>query len=137
MKPVILPTIQTTINDAGSFNGIATLAGLNAMRNWFANQAITAPEYIAWGTGTTTLSVNDTTLEGEVQRNAIGVKTVLNNIARAETLLTYSQGNGNDITKSGLLDTASLGTLWFEQKFAYIAKANTFQIDENDAITIN
>jgi len=129
-------TVQTTIFDNSLFNSISPTSGLNAMRNWLGGNSINPPAYTTWGTGTTKPNITDTTLEGEEQRNIFGSIRLLNNSVTYETLLTYSQANSKNISKSGLFDTSSLGTLWFEQLMNPIAKANTFQIDDTSLVTI-
>jgi hypothetical protein len=63
--------------------------------------------------------------------------------------LTFSSGVGDAtiafsaytpniyLTKSGLFDTASTGTIWFEQTWPTILKTNNFQMSETDQITIS
>jgi hypothetical protein len=131
-------TIQSTIIDTSSYGSISTTSGINAMRDWLGGQTITPPQYVAWGDGTTVLDISDTTLEGELQRNSIDSFSYTNDTAFVEALLSYSQGVNSRISKSGLFDTSTLGTLWFEQiNNAGPLKYDTFQIDEIDQIIIS
>jgi len=129
-------TIDMELFDDTIGKGVWTTAGLNEVRNWLGGSSATQPTYCAWGTGTTTPASTDTTLEGEVQRNVINISSVVDNVVTHETLLTTAQANGNAITKSGLFNASSGGTLFVENLYGAIQKSSLFQVHEIDRITV-
>jgi len=129
-------TIRFELDDDGVYRGITTTAGLNAIRDWIGTGSITAPSHCAWGTGTTDPSASDTILEGEVVRNAITQTIRDGNSVTFETLLAASDATGQTLYKSGIFNASSGGTLFWEQKFAQIAKTDAFQVFEIDNILI-
>lgn len=72
--------------------------------------------YCALGTGSTAPAADDTTLETEIERKLISVRSVSNNVATFETYFTTSEGNGT-LWEAGLFgddasDTVDSGTLY-------------------------
>lgn len=129
-------TIDLELFDITTGNALFTTAGLNEIRDWLGNASATAPTHMAWGTGTTTPVVGDTTLEGEQERNSIDDTNRLNNLISFKSILTSSEANGQSITKSGLFNAASTGTLFCETKFGAISKTSLFQINEEDRMRV-
>lgn len=129
-------TITEELSDETFGDALMTTAGLNVVRNWLGSVNSTAPTYMAWGTGTTTPVVGDTTLEGEQERNAFGITGRLNNVITYEGILAKDEANATNITKSGLFNASSSGTLFCQTKFGAINKTALFQVFETDRITV-
>jgi hypothetical protein len=127
-------TITHELKNTSIGNSMVTTAGLNLVRNWLGSSA-TSLTHMAWGTGTTALSASDTTLEGEQQRNAITLSRV-NNVITMEGILAKDEAIGQDITKVGLFNASSSGTLFSQTKFGAINKTALFQVFETDKLTI-
>ena len=129
-------TIDLELFDDTTGNALFTTAGLNEIRDWLGSVSATAPTHMAWGTGTTSPAVGDTTLEGEQQRNALDDTSRVNNVISFQSILTSAQANGTSITKSGLFNAGASGDLFFETKFGAISKSALFQITETDRVRV-
>ena len=88
---------------------LITSAGLNMARDWLRGNSTTTLKGVGWGTGTTDPAAADTFLELEKERNAFGSQSRVRNKTKFETLLDYTEANGNSLTKSGLFTQAAGG----------------------------
>lgn len=130
-------TIDYTFTDKTVGNSIVTTAGLNLLRDWITGEAPTAPTHMAWGTGTTAPVATDTTLEGEDTRNALSSESKSENyVYKIIGILAKDESNGEVITKSGVLNAASAGTLIGETLLSPISKTATFLVQEGDNFII-
>ena len=94
--------------------------------------------YLAVGTGTTTATVNDTTLETETERNARQEYTLGTSDVTVSLFLSSAEGNGDDLTEVGALDASSSGNLMMRTTFPVIGKtsAKDVWIDVEEQIDV-
>jgi len=86
--------------------------GLNSLAKAWAGDATDLPSHMAIGTGTTAITLGDTTLESEVSpRIALGTNTSSGATYRASATWGSGDANGNTIANAGLFDAASSGVL--------------------------
>lgn len=103
-------------------------AFLTVIRNAIYGDAITAPGYIALGTGSTAAAGTDTTLETEVERKACSnTKSGTDTVAYAATWST-AEGNGNTFSEVGAIDSAAVGILANRQIFPGFSKDNLYEL---------
>ena len=112
---------------------------VTAGKKWVAdrmNNANTVMTHMALGTGTNAAAVGDTTLQTEIDRNALTSTTVsTNTIAYA---CTWAAGDGTGaITEAGLFDAASTGDMLARTVFSVVNKAASDSITITWTITIS
>ncbi len=130
-------TVDYTFTDKTVGNSIVPTAGLNLLRDWITGQAPTAPTHMAWGTGTTAPAAGDTTLEGEDTRNALSSESNKSDyVYKIIGILAKTDSNGEVITKSGVFNASSGGTLLGETLLSPISKTATFLVQESDNFII-
>ena len=116
-------------------NNLVVTAG----KNWVAdrmNDANTVMTHMALGTGTNAAAVGDTTLQTEIDRNALTSTTVsTNTIAYG---CTWAAGDGTGaITEAGLFDAASTGDMLARTVFSVVNKGASDSITITWTITIS
>jgi hypothetical protein len=77
-----------------------------------AEDSTALPSHIAVGTGTTAVSLTDTAMESEVERNAFTTKTSSSGVATFKAFFSKSDANGSTLTEVGLFDQSSGGTMF-------------------------
>ena len=112
---------------------------VTAGKNWVAdrmNNANTVMTHMALGTGTNAAAVGDTTLQTEIDRNALTSTTVsTNTIAYG---CTWAAGDGTGaITEAGLFDAASSGDMLARTVFSVVNKGASDSITITWTITIS
>ena len=139
------------INDALQLTGALTISlngvvvqetnnlVVTAGKNWVAdrmNDANTVMTHMALGTGTNAAAVGDTTLQTEIDRNALTSTTVsTNTIAYA---CTWAAGDGTGaITEAGIFDAGSGGDMLARTVFSVVNKAASDSITITWTITIS
>ena len=116
-------------------NNLVVTAG----KNWVAdrmNDVNTVMTHMALGTGTNAAAVGDTTLQTEIDRNALTSTTVsTNTIAYG---CTWAAGDGTGaITEAGLFDAASTGDMLARTVFSVVNKGASDSITITWTITIS
>ena len=116
-------------------NNLVVTAG----KNWVAdrmNDVNTVMTHMALGTGTNAAAVGDTTLQTEIDRNALTSTTVsTNTIAYG---CTWAAGDGTGaITEAGLFDAASTGDMLARTVFSVVNKGSSDSITITWTITIS
>jgi hypothetical protein len=116
-------------------NNLVVTAG----KNWVAdrmNDANTVMTHMALGTGTNAAAVGDTTLQTEIDRNALSSTTVsTNTIAYG---CTWAAGDGTGaITEAGLFDAVSTGDMLARTVFSVVNKGASDSITITWTITIS
>jgi hypothetical protein len=95
---------------------------------------------MAFGTGTTTPTISDTTLGTEVDRNAFDespIKSVGSGTYDFSGFLALTEGNGNDISEIGLFDASSSGNMKLRELLSdVISKTSTIDLGVGVRITI-
>ena len=112
---------------------------VTAGKNWVAdrmNDANTVMTHMALGTGTNAAAAGDTTLQTEIDRNALTSTTVsTNTIAYA---CTWAAGDGTGaITEAAILDAASSGDMLARTVFSVVNKGASDSITITWTITIS
>jgi len=90
--------------------------------------------YMAIGTGTTSPTSSDTTLESELDRNALTSRTQLtgSDANKVKYVAEWGAGDGTGaITEAGIFNASSGGTMLCRATFSTINKGS------NDTLTIN
>jgi hypothetical protein len=116
-------------------NNLVVTAG----KNWVAdrmNDANTVMTHMALGTGTNAAAVGDTTLQTEIDRNALTSTTVSTNTVAYGC--TWAAGDGTGaITEAGLFDAASSGDMLARTVFSVVNKGASDSITITWTITIS
>ena len=124
-------TVETT--------NLITTAGRNAIvERLDSSPATAAPSHMAIGTGTTAAAAGDTTLQTELDRNALTSNTSSANVLTMVGDWAAGDGTGA-ITEAGVLNAASNGTLYSRAVFTVINKAagDTLQITWTYTLTVS
>ena len=112
-----------------------TDVGTNKIRDFLGGTKTGYPTYMAWGTGSTQIETTDTVLENEVERNALNaVSRPLE--ARFESTLTTAEGNGSSISRLGLFNDASAGSMFIEPDMSSISKNSGYEIQTQISIFV-
>ena len=118
---------------------LITTAGRNAIVERLDSSPSTAqPSHMAIGTGTNAPAAGDTTLQTEIDRNAL-----TSNVAAANVLTMiadWAAGDGTGaITEAGVLNAASSGTLYSRATFSVVNKgsSDTLQITWTYTLTVS
>jgi len=119
-------------------HNLITTAGRNAIVARLASTPGTAvPTHMAIGTGTTAANAIDTTLQTELDRNALTSNTVSANVLTMVGNWAAGDGTGA-ITEAGVLSAVTVGTLFSRAVFTAIPKAagDTLQITWTYTLTV-
>jgi len=112
---------------------------VTAGKEWVAdrmNNANTVMTHMALGTGTNAAAVGDTTLQTEIDRNALTSTTVSTNTIAYSC--TWAAGDGTGaITEAGLFDAASGGDMLARTVFSVVNKGASDSITITWTITIS
>lgn len=103
-------------------HNLRTTAGSNFQKNQMSGTAVAVANYIAVSNDATAPAAGDTVMAGEQTTNGLAraVGTFDGSAANSYTLtktFTYSGGSPITLTKAGMLNAASVGTLVFEALF--------------------
>ena len=99
------------------------------MRDFLNGAAPTPPSHFAVGTGTTAVAAGDTTLETEVERNAVTTKTISGNgILEYVGELLSTEANGNSLSEVGVLNAAAVGDLLLRKTHLAYSKTADFSV---------
>lgn len=101
---------------------------LTEIRNAIYGDSITAPGWIAIGTGTTAPVGTDTTLETEVSRKAASNSKVGTDTAAYSATWSTAEGNGNTFSEVCAVNAASAGTLANRQTFPGFSKTSDYEL---------
>ena len=122
-----LPGITGTWQDSMSISNLVTDAGRAAVAGLINGVITNFFEYIAVGTGTTAANVADTALETEITGSGLDrVSATTSRVTTdttndtAQLATTFTVTGTKAVTESGVLDSASTGTLLARQVFSAI-----------------
>jgi hypothetical protein len=105
-----------------TLHNLITTAGRNAIVARLASSPGSAvPTHMAIGTGTTAAAAGDTTLQTELDRNALTSNTASSNVLTMVGDWAAGDGTGS-ITEAGVLSASSGGTLFARAVFTAIPK---------------
>jgi hypothetical protein len=118
---------------------LITTAGRNAIVERLDSSPATGqPTHMAIGTGTTAAAAGDTTLETELDRNALSSNTASSNVLTMVGNWAAGDGTGA-ITEAGVLNNSSGGTLYSRAVFSVINKgaSDTLAITWTYTLTVS
>jgi hypothetical protein len=118
---------------------LITTVGRNAIiERLDSSPSTAAPSHMAVGTGATAAAAGDTTLQTELDRNALTSSTSSANVLTMVGDWAAGDGTGA-ITEAGVLNAASTGTLYSRAVFSVINKAagDTLQITWTYTLTVS
>lgn len=120
---IVLRGPDGNIKQEQKLHNLITTVGRNAIvERLDSTPATSQPTHMAIGTGTNAAAAGDTTLQTELDRNAL-----TSNVASANVLTMvgdWAAGDGTGaITEAGILNAASAGTLYARAVFSVINKA--------------
>ena len=116
-------------------SNIIVSGGKNLIASLVNGESANIPNYCAVGSGTTTPSVSDTTLEGEIGRLAVTQRSRANNVITYSTFFGSGDCNGT-WNKVGLFNAQSGGTLFSEAIISpSIAKDTTKTVTIDYSVT--
>ena len=112
-KTVLIGRVVVEASDGQRVEGTNML--VNGGRDLFADiiggDSSTVPTHIAMGTGTTAITVTDTTLENEQDRNAISLSTASSGVVSYKCFFSKSEMNGVTLANAGIFTAAAAGTM--------------------------
>lgn len=85
--------------------------GRDLFADLIADNTGTRPSHMAVGTGSTAITLTDTTLESEVDRNAIANTTSASGVVTYKCFWGLSEANGNTLANAGIFNAAAAGTM--------------------------
>jgi hypothetical protein len=103
--------------------------GLNLMRDLLGEASSNVPKYIGIGTGTTSPTTSDTTLEIEYTRALGTIDTATNYVVEFTKTFTFSSGVSENITEAGLFDSATVSGSTMLARTTFTSKAVSVDID--------
>jgi hypothetical protein len=110
------------VKETVELHNLVTTAGKNAIASRLASSPGSAvPTHMAIGTGATAADVADTTLQTEIDRNALTSNTASTNVLTMVGNWAAGDGTGA-ITEAGVLSASSGGTLFVRAVFGAISK---------------
>lgn len=127
------------IKQVEEVENLITTVGRNAIIERLDSSPATGqPSHMAIGTGTNAAAVGDTTLQTELDRNALTSNTSSANVLTMVGDWAAGDGTGA-ITEAGVLNAASNGTLYSRAVFSVINKAagDTLQITWTYTFTVS
>jgi len=118
-------------------HNLITTVGRNAIVDRI-DDGTAQPTHMAIGTGATAAAAGDTTLQTELDRNALTSRVAATNVLTMVGDWAAGDGTGA-ITEAGILSAASSGTLFSRAVFSVINKAagDTLQITWTYTLTVS
>lgn len=112
--------------------------GVQEIRNWFTGNSFTMPTHIAWGNGTDTISVTNTTMENELERNAIVTTSKNEYLVTFESVLAKTEPAAQpvSITRMGLFNNDSAGDMFSHDEYFSFTKTNRLEVQSEFTIFI-
>lgn len=101
---------------------------LTVVRNAMYGDAITAPGWVAIGTGTTPVLNDDTALETETLRAACTNGKVSSDIVSYTYTWSTTDGNGSFFTEVGAVNAASAGVFANRKIFPAFEKTSDYEL---------
>jgi len=108
----------------------------NSFATALAGTSFVSPTHVAWGSGTTSATEDDTTLGTETLRKTISDIVVNGATTEFTSTIATTELIGSTITEIGLLNASSVGSLSLRDVFGSIEKTNSFNVDSIIQITI-
>ena len=101
---------------------------LNDIKDTAINEIIAKTQYIAVGTGTTTATISDTSLDNEILRKARQSYTQNTNSVVVSMWIGTSEANGSTLSEVGVFDASSGGNLLTRDTFTGLTKDNNTEV---------
>jgi hypothetical protein len=134
---IVLRGPDGKIKQQQTIHNLITTAGRNALVDLW-DDGTAKPTHMAIGTGTNAAAAGDTTLQTELDRNAVTSRVSSTNVLT--TVGDWAAGDGTGaITEAGILSASSNGTLFSRAVFSVINKAagDTLQITWTYTMTVS
>lgn len=120
---IVLRGPDGEVKQTETVHNLITNVGRNGiMDQLLASPTISKPSHMAIGTGTTAPAAGDTTLQTELDRNALTSKNRATNVVTMVGDWAAGDGTGA-ITEAGIFDAATTGNLYARATFSVINKA--------------
>ncbi len=134
---IVLRGPDGTVKHQQQISNLITTVGRNALVDLW-DDGTTKPTHMAIGTGTNAAASGDTTLQTELDRNALTSRTVSTNVLTMVGDWAAGDGTGA-ITEAGVLSASSSGTLFSRAVFSVVNKAagDTLQITWTYTLTVS
>ena len=131
-----LQEVRVTITVDYTWNTPLTTIGANAIMGFIGGSMSTLPSHIAFGNGSSTVAVTDTTMENELQRVTTTADKEFYNSANIDGVLTQALPAGQPliINRYGLFDAASSGNMWASAFQFDITKTTNISIEVKMAL---
>lgn len=125
------------VKQTESCHNLITTVGLNGIADQLvASPSISKPTHMAVGTGTNAAAVGDTTLQTELDRNALTSKT--RSGAVVTIVADWAAGDGTGaLTEAGLFDASSSGNLYARSVFSAVNKGASDTLTITWTITVS
>jgi hypothetical protein len=124
------------LKDTRTITNLVTTVGKNAVASRLASSPGTAvPTHMAIGTGTNAAAAGDTTLQTELDRNALTSNTATGAVLTMVGDWAAGDGTGA-ITEAGVLSAASGGTLFVRAVFSAINKGASDTLSISWTLTV-
>lgn len=111
-------------------------SGVTEVLSWLDDGSGDPPTYMAWGNGTTDISTTDTTMENELERNALSGNRKGTFNVRIQGVLTRSEQNGLTIDRTALFNDPTSGDMIVYAENWDIEKKTSFQVQTEHIIRI-
>lgn len=135
---VVLRGPDGEVKQEETCHNLITTVGRNAIIEQLdASPANAKPSHMAIGTGTTAAAAGDTTLQTELDRNALTSKSVTGNVCTMVGDWPAGDGTGA-VTEAGVLNAGSGGDLYSRAVFSVINKGagDTLEITWTYTLTV-
>lgn len=110
------------LKDVRDIENLIVTVGKNGIADQLlASPTIGKPTHMGVGTGTTAAAAGDTTLQTELDRNALTTKTRSTNVVTLTCDWAAGDGTGA-LTEAGIFDASSAGNLYSRAVFSVINK---------------
>ena len=116
---------------------VLTNTFLDDIKSQAKSRIIATHSYGAIGTGTTSASATDTTLETEILRKARQEYTEGTDDVTVSTWIASTEANGNTVSEHGVLDASSSGNLWDRFVFTGISKTSDIELWFDVQVTVS
>ena len=101
--------------------------GLNLMRD-LVHGTGTSPTHMAVGSDSTVTTITDTTLGGELSREAFSASSTSDKKITYEMFLSNAEANGGSLCEVGVFNASSNGTMLGRNIFNVIGKTNKIDV---------
>jgi hypothetical protein len=110
------------LKDFREIHNLVVNAGKTQIAKQMSSSLGTAPTHMAVGTGTTAAAAGDTTLQTEIDRNAVTSNTSASNVQTVVGDWAAGDATNGAISEAGIFNAAAAGTMTARAVFTAIPK---------------